>query len=387
MRTAPGRGLVEKMITLVKRAGIEKIDFNDKFTAIKIHFGEPGNLGYIRPNFAAGLADFLRNMGAKPYLTDSNTLYSGGRSNGYDHFNSAMENGFNPISSKCPVFIADGIKGTDYREVKINGEYCKAPKIGAAIADADIVISMNHFKGHEQAGFGGALKNLGMGSASVGGKLELHSASKPYINKENCRGCGLCAKNCAHSAITIVNHKAEIDQSKCVGCGQCIAVCQFDAATVSSYDTSEHLNCKIAEYAKAVVLDKPNFHISFIMNVSPECDCWNHNDASIVPDLGIAASFDPVALDCACADLVNSAPEIRFEQNEAGVHFGNMLIEKEETAKDKHEHNHDSSCNDHNSRCSHDKFHVLHPDTDWKTGTVHAEKIGIGKQDYELVVV
>ncbi len=372
LRTAPGRSLTEKMVNLVKKAGIETIDFKDKFTAIKIHFGEPGNLAYLRPNFAARMAELLRSYGAKPFLTDSNTLYSGRRANGIDHYESAMENGYNPISAKCPVFIADGIKGTDYREIEIDGEYCKAPKIGTAIADADIIISMSHFKGHEQAGFGGALKNLGMGSASVGGKLELHSASKPAIDKEHCVGCGMCARNCAHDAISVTDRKASIDYDKCVGCGQCIAVCQFDAAGTGEYDTSERLNCKIAEYTKAVLLGKPNFHISFIMNVSPECDCWNHNDAAIIPDLGIAASFDPVALDCACADLVNAAPAIDYTRNEAGVKFGNMLAEKCQGAECGH---------------GHDKFHLLHPNTDWKAGVRHGEKIGIGHQDYELIVV
>ena len=112
-----------------------------------------------------------------------------------------MENGYNPISAQCQVIIADGLKGTEYREIPLNGEYCKAPKIGSALVDADIVISMTHFKGHEQAGFGGALKNLGMGGASVGGKLELHCNSQPKIETENCKGCNICVKHCAHDAI------------------------------------------------------------------------------------------------------------------------------------------------------------------------------------------
>ena len=248
LHTTPSSNLLDKMERLIKRAGIESIDFKDQFVAIKIHFGEPGNLAYLRPNYAARLATLLRSWGAKPFLTDCNTLYSGRRANAVDHLQSAMENGYNPISAQCQVIIADGLKGTEYREIPLNGEYCKAPKIGSALADADIVISMTHFKGHEQAGFGGALKNLGMGGASVGGKLEL--------------------------------------------------------------DTSERLNYKIAEYTQAILKDKPHFHISFIMNVSPECDCWNHNDAAIIPDLGILASFDPVALDKACADMVIAAPAI-----------------------------------------------------------------------------
>lgn len=189
LRTSPTSNLLDKMERLLKRAGIGQLPLKDSFTAIKIHFGEPGNLAYIRPNYAARMANLLRSLGAKPFLTDCNTLYSGRRSNAVDHLQSAMENGFNPISAQCQVIIADGLKGTDYREIPIDGEYCPAPKIGTAIADADIIISMNHFKGHEQAGFGGALKNLGMGCASVGGKLELHASSQPKVATENCIGC------------------------------------------------------------------------------------------------------------------------------------------------------------------------------------------------------
>ena len=363
LRTTPSSNLLDKMERLVKRAGITNIDFKNQFVAIKIHFGEPGNLAYIRPNYAARMATLLRSLGAKPFLTDCNTLYSGRRSNAVDHLESAMENGFNPISAKCEVIIADGLKGTDYREIEINGEYCKAPKIGAAIVDADIVLTMNHFKGHEQTGFGGALKNLGMGCDSVGGKLELHSASQPIVDRENCKSCNICVKHCAHDAIHLDGSKiATIDYEKCVGCGQCVALCQYDAAVMGDGDTSERLNYKIAEYSKAVLLDKPNFHISFIMNVSPECDCWNHNDAAIVPDLGIAASFDPVALDKACADIVINAPILET---------GNRLS--------------DSPHHDHLEGC--DKFHIMHPETNWQAGLEHAEKIGLGTQEYELITV
>lgn len=362
LRTSPSSNLLDKMEKLVKKAGISTIPFENQFVALKIHFGEPGNLAYLRPNYAARMARLLRSMGAKPFLTDCNTLYSGRRANAVDHLESAMENGYNPISAQCQVIIADGLKGIDYQEIEIDGEYCKAPKIGAAIAEADIVISLNHFKGHEQAGFGGALKNLGMGCASVGGKLELHCASQPTIAEGNCKGCGICIKHCAHQAIHFQeNHIAHIDYSQCVGCGQCIALCQYDAATIGSPDTAERLNYKIAEYTKAVLKDKPNFHLSFIMNVSPECDCWNHNDAAIIPDLGILASFDPVALDKACADLVIQAAVLQ----------GNKLAEI-------YPHEHLKGV---------DKFHLIHPDTNWLAGLQHAEKIGIGTMNYELIHV
>ena len=363
LRTNPNSNLLDKMERLVKRAGIANIDFKEQFVAIKIHFGEPGNLAYIRPNYVARMANIIRSLGGKPFLTDCNTLYSGRRANAVDHLKSAMENGFNPISAQCDVIIADGLKGTECREIRVDGEYCKAPKIGSAVADADIIISMNHFKGHEQAGFGGALKNLGMGAASVAGKMELHGNSQPRIDLEKCRGCNICVKHCRHHAIHLnANRKAEIDYTKCVGCGQCVALCQYEGAVLGSWDTSENLNCKIAEYTKAVLLDKPNFHISFIMNVSPECDCWNHNDAAIVPDLGIAASFDPVALDKACADMVCNAP----------------LLQTNNCLSEKHPHEHLEG---------EDKFHLIHPDTNWQAGLVHGEKIGIGTQNYELITV
>ena len=361
LHTTPSNNLLDKLESLVKKAGIEKINFENQFTAVKIHFGEPGNLAYIRPNYAARLIKLLKKLGAKPFLTDTNTLYSGGRSNAVDHLQSAMENGFNPIATHCNVIIADGLKGTEYREIKLDGEHCKTPKIGSAIADADVFISMNHFKGHEQTGFGGALKNIGMGCASVAGKLEQHSNSQPKIVKKNCKVCSICLKYCAHLAIKIVNNCAEIDYNKCVGCGQCVALCQYNSAVLGKWDTSENLNYKIAEYAKAALLGKPHFHVNFVMNVSPECDCWNHNDAAIVSDIGIAASFDPVALDMACVDLVKNAP----------VNVYSLLQQK-------HEH-HDLSGTD--------KFRLVHPDANWLAGLQHAEKIGIGTVNYDLIEI
>lgn len=359
LRTKPGVNLLDKLEKLVKAAGINTIDFKDKFIAIKIHFGEPGNLAYIRPNYAARLVKVIKDLGGVPFLTDSNTLYSGRRSNAVDHLQSAMENGFNPMMTGCHVIIADGLKGTDYREVEVDGKHCKTAKIGTAIADADIIISMNHFKGHEMTGFGGALKNIGMGSGSRGGKLEMHSASQPKIAKDQCVSCGQCIKNCAQDAISFdENRKAEIDYTKCVGCGQCVAVCQFEAAQVIWNESGANANEKIAEYTKAVIQNKPNFHISFVMNVSPNCDCWDSNDMAIVPDIGIAASFDPVALDQACVEMVNTAPVIK----------GSALDEK-------HYHEHG------------DKFGHIHPNTDWQVGLDHAEKLGIGTRQYELVTI
>ncbi len=377
MRAGQNGNLLDKLRRTIKRAGIEQIDFKDKYVAIKIHFGEFGNMAYIRPGYAAVVVDLIKSLGGKPFLTDSNTLYTGFRSNAVDHLDTANRNGFNRIVTGCDVIIADGLKGKDERAVNINGKYCPAPLIGSAIADADIIISMTHFKGHEMAGFGGTMKNLGMGSGSVAGKKEMHSSAQPKINADKCIGCKICEKNCAHNAAHVIDKKAVIDYRNCVGCGQCVALCPNEAAVMSSQESSCVLNYKIAEYTKAVLNGKPQFHISFIMNVSPECDCWAHNDAAIVPDLGIAASFDPVALDQACADMVNQAPLLTT---------GNVL-------QDKMTHSNEGECS-----CGHhghvhaqdihnDKFRMIHPDTNWQACLEYSEEIGLGTRKYELVKV
>lgn len=365
LRTKPGVNLLDKLEKLIKKAGIKDIDFKNKFTAIKIHFGEPGNLAYIRPNYAAKIVSVIKELGGIPFLTDANTLYTGRRANAVDHLGAAYENGFNPLTVGCHVIIADGLKGTDYREIEINMKHCKTAKIGTAIADADIIISMNHFKGHEMTGFGGALKNLGMGSGSRGGKLEMHSASKPIIEEENCVSCGQCIKNCSQAAIEFKGKKkAVIDYDKCVGCGQCVAVCQFDSAQVMWNESADTANEKIAEYTHAVLEGKQNFHINFIMNVSPNCDCWSSNDVAIVPDLGIMASFNPVALDRASIDMVNAAPVTK-----------GSLLEERVCECEQAGHKHD------------DKIHHIHPNTDWRVSLNYAEEIGLGTQQYELVTV
>jgi len=362
LRTRPSANLLKKLENLVIRAGIGQIDFKQKLVAIKIHFGEPGNLAYLRPNYAARIVKLLKSKDAVPFLTDCNTLYWGRRSNAPSHLEAAFENGYNPLATDCPVIIADGIKGTDYSEIEVNLEQCKSAKIGSAIADADIIISMNHFKGHELTGFGGALKNLGMGCASVGGKLFLHSGSSPEINEKNCTGCRICEKYCAHDAVKVRKDRiAHIDYDKCVGCGQCVAVCQYDSARVVWQNSSETVCKRITEYAFAAIKDKPSFHINFIMDVSPNCDCWDNNDYPIVPDLGIAASFDPVALDQACAELVRKAPALP----------GSCIY---------NEHSQDHLLGK-------DKFKLAHPDTLWQSGIEHAVKVGLGSSDYDLINV
>jgi uncharacterized Fe-S center protein len=181
MHTTFNENLLQKLKRLIKTAGIGQIDFNKKYAAIKIHFGEPGNLAYLRPNYAKVVADTVRELGGKPFLTDCNTLYVGGRKNALDHLDSAYENGFSPFSTGCQILIGDGLKGTDEVLVPVEGgEYVREAKIGHAIMDADIFISLTHFKVHEATGIGGTLKNVGMGCGSRAGKMEMHSSGKPH---------------------------------------------------------------------------------------------------------------------------------------------------------------------------------------------------------------
>ncbi len=357
-RTTYRENIPQKLARLIKAAGmLEQIDFDGKYTAIKIHFGEPGNLAYLRPNYAKVIVDLIKQNGGKVFLTDCNTLYVGRRKNALDHMDSAYENGFNPFATGCHVVIADGLKGTDEVLVPINGEYVKEAKIGRAVMDADVIISLNHFKGHEDVGFGGALKNLGMGCGSRAGKMEMHSAGKPHVAQAPCIGCGSCQKICAHNAITIENKKATIDHSKCVGCGRCIGICPKDAVQAANDEANDILGCKIAEYAFAVVKDRPQFHINLVVDVSPNCDCHQENDAPIIPNVGMFASFDPVALDKACADAIISQPVLPG----SALELQPMIY-------------------DH-------PFTNLHPNTNWLTSLKHGEKLGLGKIDYELIEI
>ncbi len=354
----------KKLQKLCRKAGIGEIDFEGKFVAIKMHFGELGNFAYLRPNYVKAVADVIKELGGKPFLTDCNTLYPGSRKNAVDHLTNAEMNGFNSVTTGCHVIIADGLKGTDDIEVEVpGGVYCKEALVGRALMDADVLISLNHFKGHECTGFGGAIKNIGMGGGSRAGKMIQHNDGKPQVNQELCRGCRRCARECGSDAISYqADGKAYIDPDICKGCGRCIGACSFDAIKNTSDSANEMLCRKMAEYAAAICSGRPCFHITLIMDVSPNCDCHSENDAPILPNIGMLASFDPVALDQACADLCLQAAPIRNSQ------LGDHLA-----SEGWHHH--------------HDHFLDSNPNVRWKETLEHAEKIGLGSREYELITM
>ncbi len=362
---ANGDGLATKLKKLIRAAGIGQIDMEGKFAAIKMHFGELGNLSFLRPNYARAVADVVKELGGMPYLTDCNTLYPGSRKNALEHLYCAWENGFTPLTVGCPILIGDGLKGTDEVAVPVvGGEYVTEAKIGRAVMDADVFISLSHFKGHEMAGFGGAIKNIGMGCGSRAGKQEQHANGQPSVDESLCRGCRRCQKQCANNGLVFheATHTMYVDPNHCVGCGRCVESCSFGALSFQSDAVCQLLNRRMAEYAKAVIDGRPNFHISLVMDISPNCDCHGENDVPILPDIGMFASFDPLALDQACVDACLAAEPM------PGSQLARHLAEP--------------GFVDH-----HDHFTNSTPESEWRSCLEHAEKIGLGTRSYQLITV
>ncbi len=384
MHAKAGDSILAKFERLIEKAGIDQIDFKDKFVAVKVHFGEVGNMAFLRHQYAKVLCDHIKARGGKPFLTDCNTLYVGYRNNALNHLDAAFINGYNPLSTGVHTIIADGLRGTDEREIPVvGGEYVKEAKIGAAVAEADIIVSLTHFKGHVNAGFGGALKNIGMGCGSKKGKMEMHSSGTPRIDGGKCIGCGMCVDHCANDGVHVVDGTAVIDEGHCVGCGYCIAYCPAGAIMTKWDEAKPVMNKKIAEYTKAVLDGKPSFHVSLVLDVSPDCDCERHNDVPVIPNVGMFASFDPVALDQACVDAANKQPVVQGSKADPQVKEASASDHMDgaraipEQAYSEHAAGDDG----------HDVFRMVHPDTDWAAGLDHAVKLGIGTREYELVVV
>lgn len=325
------------------------IDFvkGGSLVALKVHFGEMGNTAYLKPGNIKPLINKLKTAGALPFLTDANTLYKGTRSDAVNHMLTAYKHGYDFADMGIPVIIADGLTGKESVKVDVNLKNFKDVKIGAAAYHADSIIVLTHFKGHELTGFGGCLKNIGMGLGSRAGKQMMHADVRPQAEPLKCTACGCCVKWCPTSAISLVKEKAVIDASKCIGCGECIASCNFGAIAVSWAGSPNSVQEKIVEYFYGVWKDKLGkmAYFNFLTDVSPNCDCYAWNGAPIVPDIGLLASYDPVAIDQASVDLVNAA-------GKPG-----------------------------------DKFRHIYPDIDWSVQLSYAESLGIGNRKYKLTEI
>lgn len=346
---------VSKVKNLFDAANFQAFIDEDDLMAVKLHFGEEGNDSYINPVLVRQVVDKIAAEGAKPFLTDTNTLYYGSRHNSHDHLKTAILHGFDYSVVGAPLIIADGLRGENWADVQINQKHFKNVKIAGDILNSDGMIVMSHFKGHEMAGFGGAIKNLAMGCASASGKIEQHQCSKPVIF-EGCTSCGKCSDSCPVSAFEISATGAAINYDKCIACNNCLGACS-DGLIKLNWSTMEEFIERMTEYALGAVKNKTEKtgYMNFLMNITPECDCLPYSDSSIVPDIGIMVSNDPVALDAACYDMVN---------NQYGLQ--NSMLK-------------------HNHQQGEDKFRGLWKNVDGHRQLQYGQEIGLGNLGYDLI--
>jgi len=368
LKVQSGKTLLDKVDILLDRADL-KVKIREKdLVAIKLHFGEKGNTAFVRPIFLRRIVDRAKELKGKPFLTDTNTLYTGTRSEAVSHLTTAFENGFTESVVNAPIVIADGLRGNTATKVRIDKPIFKTVSIAREIDMADALITITHFKGHELSGFGGALKNLGMGCSSREGKLSQHSNISPKVKGKSCKSCERCLSWCAQEAISMrasqsgVETKqavAFIDPKKCVGCGECILTCPSGAIQIQWNESIPIFQKKMVEHAYGAVQKKKGktLYLNFLTQISPACDCYGYSDMPIVRDIGIPSSEDPVAIDQASVELVN-----KEEGNRSSKLPKNWEPEG-------------------------DKFRAIYPEVDWNIQLAYAEEIGLGTREYELIKI
>lgn len=332
-----------KLDVLIRESRVLDVIHKEDTVAVKAHFGEKGNAGFVRPAHTGLICREVARRSASAFLSDTNTLYRGQRLNSEDHLAIAREHGFTKETVGIDIVIPDDSKAGELREVLINQKYIKAASLARVFTQADAIVAVSHFKGHILAGFGGALKNVGMGCATRKGKLAQHCDVAPIVHLDNCVGCGECELVCPASAIRIENGKAVLDGALCIGCASCVAACPHMGMFID-FEAGDKVQDKMVEYSLAVLKDKKGraAFFNFAVRITQECDCWGEDNPVMARDVGILASADPVSIDRASYDMVNRA-------------------------------------------CGKDIFKEVHPKQDGMKQLKYAEKLGLGSLDYELV--
>jgi len=358
MRSKMKRSMVTRAGNLLERAGLPDAIAQDDLVAVKLHFGEQGNTGFVHPVYLREVVRRVREAGGKPFLTDANTLYRGQRFNAVEHLACAVHNGFSFATVDAPLIIADGLDGRDAVDVPIAGRHFQSVRIGSAAVHADAMVVVTHVKGHEATGFGGALKNIGMGLGCRSAKQRMHADFRPEVNADKCTACRRCVQWCPVGAIAIgPDRVAVVDYEVCYGCGECVAACPYAAIETQWKTDAAMLQEKIVEHAVGALAGKDGkvVYLSFVMAVSPDCDCWSFSDAPVVPDIGVLASTDIVAIEQAAYDMVGQAVGLAGSRGE-GLGAGT------------------------------DKFTAI-TGVDGTRAIAYAEEMGLGTRDYNLVPV
>jgi uncharacterized Fe-S center protein len=303
------RTISEKARRLFQAGGFASCFQTGDFTAVKVHVGEHVNNTYIKAPCLKGLVEELLNRKTKPFITDTSTLYTGRRHNAIDHTILATERGFSVAGLGIPFLTPDGLFGTAETAVRIEGELEKEVSVASDIVRCQSILSVAHFTGHCATCAGATLKTLGMGCSSRKGKMRQHSALKPQVKKGKCTRCGECHRHCPAGAISLDEVQAHIDRDKCIGCAECVAVCRFEAVQYDWQRDNALLQKSVAEHALGVLKGKEGraAFFNFLLTMTKDCDCFDKADMpTMVPDIGIVASTDPVAVDQAAIDMVET---------------------------------------------------------------------------------
>jgi len=302
-----GRAFLRGLRTLFSK--VADIVSTGDSVAVKVHMGEYGGSAYLHPPIVRRACDLIKEAGGKPFVTDTTTLYPLGRFTASQYLATAARNGFTEESVGAPVVIADGEKGYDGEWAniprRISGCSLDKIKIARRIADADSLVVLSHVKGHIQAGFGGAIKNVAMGCVTKDSKGAQHRANRAIIDISKCNGCGQCVEACRFKALSLVEEKMVRDDEKCLDCSQCLYLCP-EAVYSLPPGAKERFQISLAHAAAGVLgrFQSKVAFINFVQDVTRSCDCVAPSGFPVVPDIGILASRDMVAIDKASLDLV-----------------------------------------------------------------------------------